>query len=111
MTAHQIDSSSNGVESGTSHSAIQQWLSQGETLYEAAMADFRAIENQLVDLEAKLTEKRAEVNQIAHLIGKPPAETSRRLSAQLIEDRDRPHHRQWRPPTLRMALAGRKFGR
>jgi hypothetical protein len=71
----------------TSNSAIQQWLLQGEALYDEAMADFRAIENQLVDLEAKLAEKRTEVNQIAHLIGKPPAESSRRLSAQLIDER------------------------
>jgi hypothetical protein len=107
MTAHSINSSVNGVDQGTNTTAIQQWLLQGEALYESAMSDFRAIENQLVDLEAKLAEKRTEVNQIAQLIGKPPAEGSRRLSAQLVEDRS---STAGATTHIARALAG-KFGR
>jgi hypothetical protein len=49
----------------------------------------------------------AEVNQIAQVIGKPPAETSRRLSAQLIEERTTPPGA---TTHIARALAG-KFGR
>jgi len=64
--------------------AFQQWLSQGEQLYTAALNDFHALEAQLDDLETKLAAKQAEVNQIAQMIGKPAIEGNRRLSAQII---------------------------
>jgi hypothetical protein len=106
MTVH-LHSPSNGAEPTTISSAVQEWLLQGEALYESAMSDFRAIENQLVELESKLAEKRSEVNQIAQLIGKPPAEGSRRLSAQLIEERTA---NPGATTHIARALAG-KFGR
>jgi len=64
--------------------AFQQWLSQGEQLYSAALNDFHALEAQLEDLETKLAAKQAEVNQIAQMIGKPAIEGNRRLSAQMV---------------------------
>jgi hypothetical protein len=64
--------------------AFQQWLSQGEQLYAAALNDFHALEAQLDDLETKLAAKQAEVNQIAQMIGKPAIEGNRRLSAQMV---------------------------
>jgi len=39
----------------------------------------------LDELEAKLASKQAEVNQIAQVIGKPPVEGNRRLTAQIVE--------------------------
>ena len=55
------------------------------------------MEAQLDELERKLAAKRAEVNQIASVVGKSPVEGTRRLSAQLVTaysmddgDRDRP---------------------
>jgi hypothetical protein len=63
---------------------FQQWLSQGEQLYSAALNDFHALEAQLDDLETKLAAKQAEVNQIAQMIGKPALEGNRRLSAQIV---------------------------
>jgi len=63
---------------------FQQWLSQGEQLYSAALNEFHALEAQLDDLETKLAAKQAEVNQIAQMIGKPAIEGNRRLSAQMI---------------------------
>ena len=63
---------------------FQEWLNQGEALYQAALKDYHAIEAQLDDLESKLVAKQAEVNQIAQVIGKPPVEGTRRLSAQLV---------------------------
>lgn len=59
--------------------SFQEWLSQGESLYQAALKDYHAIEAQLDDLESKLVAKQAEVNQIAQVIGKAPVEASRRL--------------------------------
>ena len=57
---------------------FQEWLKQGEDLYQAALRDYHAIEAQLDELESKLVAKQAEVNQIAQVIGKPPVEGTRR---------------------------------
>ena len=64
--------------------SFQEWLQQGETLYNNAMREYHDIEQQLSELEARLVEKQNEVNQIAQVIGKPLVEGSRRLSAQLV---------------------------
>ena len=61
--------------------SFNEWLSQGEALYQAALKDYHSIEAQLDDLESKLVAKQAEVNQIAQVIGKPPVEGSRRLGS------------------------------
>lgn len=63
---------------------IQNWLQQGEELYQATLEEFHALEAQLAELEQKLTAKQAEVNQIASVIGKPPVEGNRRLSTELL---------------------------
>jgi hypothetical protein len=63
---------------------FQEWLQQGDSLYQTALKEYHAIEAQLDDLESKLVAKQAEVNQIAQVIGKPPVEGTRRLSAQLV---------------------------
>ena len=65
-------------------SAFQEWLQQGENLYNAALREFHDIEQQISELEARLAEKQSEVNQIAQVIGKPTIEGNRRLSAQLV---------------------------
>ena len=59
-------------------SNLQSWLHQGEQLYQTALNEFRAIETQLDELEAKLAAKQQEVNQIAQVIGKPPVDSGRR---------------------------------
>ena len=64
--------------------SFQEWLQQGEQLYNASLREYHDIEQQLIDLEARLGEKQNEVNQIAQIIGKPLIEGSRRLSAQLV---------------------------
>ena len=58
---------------------FQEWLQQGDALYQAALKEYHSIEAQLDDLEARLVAKQAEVNQIAQVIGKPPVEGSRRM--------------------------------
>jgi hypothetical protein len=94
--------------------SFQDWLQQGETLYNTALREYHDIERQLTELEARLVEKQNEVNQIAQVIGKPLVEGNRRLSAQLVsaEVVDLPE----RTPTpgsnanIARALTG-KFGR
>src|SRR4051812_20549334 len=54
-----------------SSSSLQVWLQQGEQLYAAALEEYRQLEAQLGELEAKLADKQAEVNQIAEKLGKP----------------------------------------
>ncbi len=68
---------------------FQEWLQQGEALYQAALKEYHSIEAQLDDLESKLVAKQAEVNQIAQVIGKPPVEGGRRLGGtQLVPAAD-----------------------
>jgi hypothetical protein len=62
---------------GVSVANFQDWLKQGEALYQAALKEFRDVETQLAELESRLVAKQAEVNQIAVVIGKPPVESSR----------------------------------
>ena len=64
--------------------SFQEWLQQGEALYNTAVREYHDIEQQLSELEARLVEKQNEVNQIAQVIGKPLVEGGRRVSAQLV---------------------------
>jgi hypothetical protein len=93
-------------------SSFQEWLQQGENLYNSALREYHDIERQLAELEGKLAEKQNEVNQVAQIIGKPLVEGNRRLSAQLTEIVEVPERT---PPTgsnanIARALTG-KFGR
>jgi hypothetical protein len=90
--------------------SLQEWLQQGEHLYNEALKEYQHIEAQLDQLELQLTAKKAEVNQIASVIGKPPVESNRRLSAQLVDDhgpQSIPHSQ----ATIARALTGRALGR
>jgi hypothetical protein len=97
---------------------FHEWLQQGESLYMAALKEYHSIEAQLDDLESKLVAKQAEVNQIAQVIGKPPVEGTRRLSAQLVAAEvidvpaaaDRPGGTGSSNASIARALTG-KFGR
>ena len=97
---------------------FQEWLQQGDALYQAALKEYHSIEAQLDDLESKLVAKQAEVNQIAQVIGKPPVEGNRRLSAQLVAaadvidvpGADRPSGGVSSNASIARALTG-KFGR
>ncbi|MBC8109326.1 MAG: hypothetical protein H7Z14_22270 [Anaerolineae bacterium] len=64
---------------------FSEWLGEGEQLYLAAMEEFKSIESQIDELELQLTAKKGEVNQIAQVIGKPPVESTRKLTAELME--------------------------
>jgi hypothetical protein len=88
--------------------SLQDWLAEGESLYNAAVAEYQDLERQLEELEARLAAKKAEVNQIAQVVGKQPIESSgRRLTAELVEASNVPNS----PATIARALTGRGFGR
>lgn len=57
--------------------SVRQWLTQGETLYAAAMEEYRALEARLAELEGRLRDKLAEVNQVARVLGKPVVDSAR----------------------------------
>jgi len=59
-------------------SNFQQWLQQGDSIYQTALKEFHAIEGQLDELEARLLAKQAEVNQIAAVLNKPTVEATRK---------------------------------
>lgn len=89
---------------------LSEWLADGEALYNQTLEEYHAIERQLDELESKLLDKRQELNQIAQVVGKPPIETSRRLSAELVEDHG-PSSVPNSPATIARALTGRGLGR
>jgi hypothetical protein len=98
------------VGGSTVTKTLQDWLSEGEQLYNAALAEYQSIEAQLDELEAKLAAKKAEVNHIAQVIGKPAVESSRRLTAELVEQHG-PNSVPNSPATIARALTGRGLGR
>ena len=87
--------------------SLRDWLAEGEQLYNQAMGEYRGLEAQLEQLEKALGHKRAEVNQIAQVVNKPPVEATRRLSAQLVEAQDVPTV----VGNVTRALTGRGLGR
>lgn len=74
--------------------SFQQWLQHGEMLYQSAMQEYHALEQQLDELERRLAAKQTELNQVATMMGKPPIEGTRRVAAQIVtppvEEANRP---------------------
>lgn len=70
-------------QDGQLPASIQQWLSQGESLYASMLKEFQALQDKMAELEASLQQKSAEVNQIAQVLGKPAVQNSK-LTAELV---------------------------
>lgn len=90
--------------------SFSDWLKEGEDLYNQALNEYQSIEAQLDELEVQLAAKKNELNQIAQMIGKPPVEGQRRLTAQLVDDTG-PSSVPNSPATIARALTGRNLGR
>jgi hypothetical protein len=90
--------------------SLNDWLKEGEDLYAEAMKEYQSIEAQLDELEVKLAAKKNELNQIAQVIGKPPVEGNRRLTAQLVDETG-PSSVPNSPATIARAITGRGLGR
>ena len=89
--------------------SIQDWMREGEELYSTALSEFQNLENQIAELEQQLAAKQTEVNQIAAIIGKPPVEGNRRLTASWWTTTARIPSRI--PPPPSPALAGKGLNR
>ena len=97
--------------SGGRNPAPSQLRVDPRQLYNATLAEFQQLEAQLVDLEQRLAAKKAEVNQIASVIGKQAVEsTNRRMSAEII-DSGQMNSVSNSPATIARALTGRGLGR
>jgi hypothetical protein len=90
--------------------SFKDWLSEGESIYQAAMKEYQSLESQLADLEAQLVDKREEVNSIAAVIGKPPVEPNVRRPAVEIVDGHGPGSIPNARNTIAKALTGRGLG-
>jgi hypothetical protein len=91
--------------------SLQEWLTEGESLYAAALKEYQSLETQLDELEAKLAAKKAELNQIAQVVGKPPVESTRRVMTGELVDSHGPNSVPNSPATIARALTGRGLGR
>ncbi len=98
--------------------SFKEWLSEGEQIYAQAMSEYDELEAQLADLQQRLAQKKAEVNEIAAVIGKPavsrpePGRVERvtaSASAQFIE-RDSPGSVPASRQTIAKVLAGKSIG-
>ena len=65
---------------------FRDWFSEGESIYSEAMQEYESLQAQIEELEARLNAKREEVNQVAQMLGKPPIEGSRKVTAQIVEN-------------------------
>jgi hypothetical protein len=91
--------------------SFKDWLAEGEHLYNTTLQEFQQLEAQLVELEQRLTAKKAEVNQIAQVVGRPPVEsTARRMTAEIV-DAGPGSPVANSPATIARALTGRGLGR
>jgi hypothetical protein len=94
-------------EAAVSAKSIKDWLAEGELLYNQALAEYQSLRAQLEQLERTLAVKNTELNQMASVIGRPPAESGRRLSAELVEAETIPSV----AGSVTRALTGRGLGR
>lgn len=51
--------------------SINDWLAEGESLYDTAVGEYHELEAQLTELEQRLGDKIIEVNRLAAVIQKP----------------------------------------
>ena len=87
--------------------SFRDWLAEGEAIYTAALTEYQDLEQQLAALEQSLAAKRADVDQIAKVIGKPALETNKRVTAEIIET----PHVGGIVGNMTRALTGRGLGR
>ena len=107
--------------------SFQDWLAEGEQIYDQTLKECRALEAQLEDLEARLAAKREELSHLGQVMGKQtsafgpapaPAmptvgvssSSARQLTAELVES-GAPRSVPNSPSSIARALTGRGIGR
>jgi hypothetical protein len=89
---------------------IQDWMREGEELYESTVRDCQNLESQMQDLEQRLADKHSEMNRLAQILGKPLADSPRRVTAQIIDDQGAATNIST-PSAIARALSGRSLAR
>jgi len=51
--------------------SLHEWLGEGEELYNSLISELERVQQQVNELQQTIATKKVEVNQIAHVIGKP----------------------------------------
>jgi hypothetical protein len=88
--------------------SFKDWIAEGESLYQNALAEFRELEGQIEEIERKLAVKREEVNEIARVVGKEPiAELKKPIQGVEVIDRGQPHAIPTSAGTIARAITGR----
>lgn len=106
---------------------FRDWMGEGEELYSLALHEYENLQTQLEALQAQLSAKKDEVNQIAAVIGKPqvdnddlarielpktePKSDRERKPVVQIVDRETPGSIPASRNTIAQALTGRGLGR
>ena len=65
--------------------SFKDWIGQGESLYSTLLEEFQQFQKQIDELEQQLASKKAEVNQLAEVIGRPGVERTPRPAAEAVE--------------------------
>lgn len=95
------------VEKPVVGKSLKEWLAEGESLYQAATQEYQDLQQQMIELEARLEAKREEINQVAHVVGKPPVESPKKSGSVQIIEREMPSMSR---TTVTKALTGRGLG-
>ena len=109
---------------------FRDWMTEGEELYSVALREYESLQTQLEALEAQLSAKKNEVNEIATVIGKPQVDNDESELARIelpktetksdrhdrkpivqIVDRETPGSIPASRNTIAQALTGRGLGR
>ena len=96
---------------------LNEWLAEGENLYNNAMGEYEGLVRQLEELEQRLAAKRDEVNQIAKVINKPEVESagvsggSDAVSGELVGGESGSRGAPNSSNTIARALTGRSFNK
>ncbi len=111
--------------------SIEQWIAEGQELYDSSLREYRELEVRLRELQSAMDAKQAEVDKIAVIIGKQPlgddpeaiarpvrdqratteaSANGRRVDAHLVNDNG-PNAVPNNPASIARALTGRGLGR
>ena len=80
-----MDSSSSQETPAQSRRTFDQWVAEGEALHAELTAELRGMETQVAELQVRIREKRAQVEHVARMLGKPAAEPTRSAAGPLSQ--------------------------
>jgi molecular chaperone GrpE (heat shock protein) len=65
---------------------FKDWMAEGDTIYHEALHEYQELEKQLEALENRLAAKKAELDEISRVTGKPEVQSNRKIAAHIIEE-------------------------